>query len=116
MSLNSNSLDLKKDNLGNYVSVIKYSKGIRLCESYILLSKLQCYGIRENVFNWLKSNLTDCTQFFAYTHVFYRLKSGKKFAESAGINERVIDSVRRLNLCHESSKRHLEDVLQCNAN
>ena len=70
MSLNSNGLDSNKDNLENYVSVIKYSKGIRLCESYILLSKLQWYGNREYVFNWLKSNLTECAQFFMYTHVF----------------------------------------------
>ena len=67
------------------MSVIKYPKGIRLCESYILLSKLQCYGIRENVFNWLKSNLTDCTQFVTYTNVLQRLKSGLVYSSKSRV-------------------------------
>ena len=59
----TSSLDKKKTTIGVFIDL---KKAFDTIDHTLLLKKLQCYGIRGLVNNWLKSYLTERKQ---YVHV-----------------------------------------------
>ena len=47
---------------------INLKKAFDTVDHIILLEKLECYGIRGNIHSWLKSKLTNKSQYVEYTN------------------------------------------------
>ena len=66
------ALDTRKIVIGVYLDI---KKAFDVISHHILLRKLYALGIRGNIFNWIKSYLTNRSQFVSYNNV----KSETKF-------------------------------------